>query len=95
MKRACYGTVTYSPFGNVWTLQDSTYHIKWYEGDQVPCKLSLVLGDDTDEDDDNIAALSSYSDDVEDDIYVQRDKEVIMNMVHNDCYENMAIIKCI
>ncbi len=46
MKRACYGTVTYSPFDNVWTLQDSKYNIKWYEGDKVPCKLSLVLGDD-------------------------------------------------
>ncbi len=53
-------------------LQDGTYHIKWYEGDQVPHKLSLVLGDDaldTDEDDDNIAALSSDSDD-DDDIFV-------------------------
>ncbi len=71
MKRACYASlVTYSPFGNVWMLQNSTYHIKQYEGDQVPCKLSLVLGDDaldTDEDVGNIAALSSNS---EDDIFV-------------------------
>ena len=68
-KKACTPQpVIVSPVDNGWILQDDTYIVKWYDGDQVPRALSNAIVHDTfgEEhvgDDDDVAVSSNDDDD--------------------------------
>lgn len=71
-KAATRCPIIYSPVRNGWCLKDGKYQLIWYDGDQVPRSLSVVLDSDTldaaeDEDNDNIVASDSEDDDSDDD----------------------------